>query len=64
MLNGVSICGCRATIHTAQNLDRQWITYVGLADVVNHQGERPIQIAERLRHAMPAELSEENRRTL
>lgn len=39
-------------------------TYLGPADLVSHQDERPMQIVWRLRHAMPAELFEENRRAL
>lgn len=37
-------------------------TYLGPADVSGYQGERPIQMTWRLRHTMPAEIFEENRR--
>jgi superfamily II DNA or RNA helicase len=37
-------------------------TYLGPADRETHQRERPIQITWRLRHLIPAEMYEENRR--
>jgi hypothetical protein len=37
-------------------------TYLGPGTQVSHQNERPIQMVWRLRHLMPAEMFEENRR--
>ncbi|MFC1657567.1 DUF3427 domain-containing protein [Candidatus Moduliflexota bacterium] len=37
-------------------------TYLGPADLVSHEKERPIQIVWKLRHRMPAEMFEDNRR--
>jgi hypothetical protein len=36
--------------------------YLGPADLVSHESERPIKVVWRLRHPMPAEMFEENRR--
>ena len=36
--------------------------YLGSADLVNHESERPIKIIWRLRYPIPAEMYEENRR--
>jgi Domain of unknown function (DUF3427) len=36
--------------------------YLGPADLVSFEGERPIQIVWRLRHPMPADMFEANRR--
>jgi hypothetical protein len=37
-------------------------TYLGPATRLSHRSERPIQMVWKLRHLMPAELFEENRR--
>jgi superfamily II DNA or RNA helicase len=37
-------------------------TYLGDAELVSHESERPIKIVWRLRHPMPVEMFEENRR--
>jgi hypothetical protein len=37
-------------------------TYLGPADLERHESERPIKVVWRLRHPMPAEMFETNRR--
>jgi hypothetical protein len=37
-------------------------TYLGPADLEQHESERPIKVVWRLRHPMPAEMFEMNRR--
>ena len=37
-------------------------TYLGLVDMVNYESERPIKMVWRLRHPMPVEMFEDNRR--
>jgi len=37
-------------------------TYLGPAELVSHESERPIKIVWKLQHKMPAEMFEENRR--
>ena len=37
-------------------------TYLGPVDMVSYESERPIKMVWRLRHAMPVEMFEDNRR--
>jgi hypothetical protein len=46
----------------ARDRKRELFTYLGPAQRVTFQGDRPIQMTWRLRHSMPAQMFEDNRR--